>query len=141
MNGTRGMGLVACVEVIIVMEAWLMWYTRNSTVHDNAPWLAGSIIYKTEGLLVEHRAVNLSLQSSLKCHSFKWELPPFEYFKVNFEASWTKEQNGVGVRVVIRDNRGEFYVGLSKLGQRVSSVAALEAINFALDAEFRDIML
>lgn len=61
--------------------------------------------------------------------------------KVNFDASWTKEQNGVGVKVVIWDNRGEFYAGLSKLGRRVSLVAALEAINFALCAEFRDIVL
>lgn len=50
--------------------------------------------------------------------------------------------------MVIRDyNSGEFYAEMSKIGCRVSSaeaaelVATREAMSFAVDAGFRDIML
>ena len=77
----------------------------------------------------------------------KWDAPPVELFKVNFDASWVKEQNDVKIGAMIRDYRGEFFASMSKLGGKVALVEAAEfvatreAIMFAVDADFRDIVL
>lgn len=72
--------------------------------------------------------------------------PPNGVFKVNFEASWSKDQKIVCIGVVIRDFRGEFYAKMSKVGSSVAFaevaelVAARESMIFAVEARFRDII-
>ena len=73
--------------------------------------------------------------------------PLVSLYKVNFDAAWAKDHNEVEIEVVIHDHTCDFYAGLSKNDCKVSSaeaaklVAALEAINFAVDAGFRNILL
>ena len=105
------------------------------------------IIDKAETILVEFRDANVTEQWVDHPLPSKWDAYPCEFFKVNFDASWSVETKKVGIGLVVQDYRGEFYAGMSKLGNIVASaetvelVAAREALNFALDAGFRDIIL
>lgn len=108
-------------------------------VHKSTSWLAGEITDKANDLLVEIRMANApKLIINLILPPPKWVDPSPNFYKVNYEASWIGECNGVGIGVVIRDYKGKFYAGLSKLCEQVSSVeltklmAGFEAIKFAL---------
>ena len=79
--------------------------------------------------------------------SIRWVAPPANYFKVNFDASWSKDDCIVGIGVVVRDHMGEFFAGMTKVGEKASSaevaelVAAREAIVFAVEAGFSNLVL
>lgn len=59
----------------------------------------------------------------------KWEVPRNASFKVNCDASWSKDHNGVkvGVGVVIRDHRCEFYAMQSKTCINVLSMEVVSS--------------
>ena len=130
-----------------MVVAWLIWYSRNSVVYDHVQWCAGGIIDKAENLLDEFRAANAGPQLAPAPLPSWWTPPPVGLYKVNFDAAWAKDHSEGGIGVVIRDHSGSFLAGLSKSGCRVSSaeaaelVAAYEAINFAVDAGFRNFLL
>lgn len=68
-------------------------------------------------------------------------------FKVNFDASWDKACNEVGIGAVVRDHRGVFYASISKpegramLGETSELLAIRESIIFAWEFGFRDLIL
>lgn len=47
------------------------------------------------------------------------------FFKVNFDASWDRDINEIGVGVVVRDHLGDFFVGLSKSGVKSRQMESL----------------
>lgn len=68
-------------------------------VHRNANWFAGGIIDEVENLIREFKEANVF----------------GDRVRFNFDASWKTEDRIVGVGVVIRDHKGDFFVGMSKL--------------------------
>lgn len=66
-------------------------------MHDSAVWLAESIIDRAEALLLDFRNANGSSGLLLDPVPTKWIAPPLDIYKVNFEMSWTKELNIVGL--------------------------------------------
>lgn len=45
---------------LVVIIVWLVWYLRNSVVHHAIPWNAVELIDKTEGMLTDFKAANLT---------------------------------------------------------------------------------
>ena len=137
---------VELIEMVVTI-AWLLWFERNAVVHGKSSWFAGGIIDRAEYLLHEFKAANATMQQEGSAQIQNWQPPPIGKFKINFDASWKKKDKGVGVGVVIRDHSGDFFAGMSKRGLEVNSaemaelLAAREAIKFALEAGFRDVLL
>lgn len=67
--------------------------------------------------------------------------PQGEGSKVNFDASWKKDQPFVGIVIVIRNYGGDFYAAMCWLGPCAEFLAAHEAVYFALNAGFRHIVI
>lgn len=77
----------------------------------------------------------------------KWMPLPCELYKVNFDAAWTKDQEYVGIGVVIQNHIGDFLARMNMVGSRAKSeevtefIAARASLTFALDAGFTRIIL
>lgn len=105
-----------------------------------------ALFLKLKIFLVEFKVVNTSTADNSTATSCKWALLTLYSFKVNVDASWVDEHNAISIGVVIRDHTGDFFAGISKKGTRVFSakatefVAAKEALCFAIDVRFRDIV-
>lgn len=70
---------------LIVTIARLLWYARNTFIHDEGPWKVGGILDKAEAALAEFQAensANLHSLATLVVHPVKWEVPPV------FDAAW-----------------------------------------------------
>lgn len=119
--------VVSCVDLggklmdLVFTIAWLIWFERNSVVHNNSSWFPGGIIDKAEAILAEFRDANVTEQWVNHSLPFKWDSFPREFFKVNFDVSCSIENKNVEIGVVVRDYMGEFYAGMSKLGNMVAS--------------------
>lgn len=127
---------------LIVIIAWLIWYGPNVVVLETSMWYVCEIIDKAKGLLVEFRGANLTSHLAPDLLPSRWNPPHIDLYKVNFDVAWAKDHNEVKIGVV-RDHRGDFFAGLNKIGCKWAAelVAALEVINFAVDASFRNILL
>lgn len=100
-------------------------------------------------MLAEFNAASSASIAPLKMYRSLWVAPsPHPHqFKVNFNAAMTPGSEGIGISVVIRRAHGEFFVGLSKfsevcyLVETVELKVWLEALRFAIDTRFSDIIL
>lgn len=109
------------VKDLIFTLMWLIWFTHNPMVHDSVSCLIEGIINRADALLSYFRNANGSCRVLLDPVPTKWVAPSHDFYKFNFDVSWTKELNEVWVEVVIRDNRGKFYLMLSKFSSKASS--------------------
>ena len=58
----------------------------------------------------------------------KWNPPPLNSYKTNFDGAMFNESNEAGIGVVIRNCKGEIMVALSEKIQKPQSVVALEML-------------
>ena len=98
-------------------------------------------------LLEEFKATNSIENHVANSFPIRWVATHVNFFKVNFDASWSKVDCNVRIGVVVRDHKGEFYAAMSKVGVRVDSaevaelVVAREVLVFAIEVGFLDTML
>ncbi|KAL5800319.1 hypothetical protein ACOSQ4_033203 [Xanthoceras sorbifolium] len=77
----------------------------------------------------------------------KWVPPPFDYFKVNVDASLRSPDSLVGVGAVVRNYLGQFMVGLSrKLVGNVSveiaeATTILNGLHLPIESSFNNLIL
>lgn len=111
-------------------------------VHGKSVWFMVGIIDVAEQLLNGYKAANMHVKQNLVPFVAKRVPHSFNLFKVNFDASWINANASIGIGVGIRDQKGIFYVGMSKVGRRVKSAEAAEyvvarkALAFVIEAGF-----
>ena len=77
----------------------------------------------------------------------KWRNPPNGIFKVNWDAALLKDQSGIGVGVIIRDEYGSVIAALSRTVDArmdlmtAEATAALHAVELCRDVGVQDLFL
>ncbi|KAK3026410.1 hypothetical protein RJ639_041422 [Escallonia herrerae] len=76
-----------------------------------------------------------------------WQTPLENRYKINFDAARFTRECAIGIGVVVRGNKGDFYAGLSKkiMGsltpENAEALAASEAVLLGLECGFRNVTI
>ncbi|XVF35983.1 hypothetical protein REPUB_Repub19eG0019000 [Reevesia pubescens] len=131
-------GLVLCRAI---------WYNRNKMVKNQRTSPAAAVCRFAEDYLAEFKKAQDVLFHEAVTAPTKWLKPDVDKVKVNFDGALRCPLNAGGVGIVIRDHEGfvlgacaEFYEGVTD-SLVIESIAAVQAILFAADMGFRNIIL
>lgn len=132
---------------IIWVIAWLIWNQRNLLVMQNIEPNFSPIEAKARGWLEELSNVTVRPTTPPIQRRVHWSPPVAGYYKLNFDgAIETASKNG-GIGTVIRNENGDFMAAMSDcLGgvacsDHVEAIAALKAVEVALDLGLKNVML
>ena len=119
------------------MAASLLWNRRNA-IHFGRSVRATDQILSTTGNLLQDFLVAQQIEPVIPSLSSlqHWTKPELHHHKVNFDAVVFREAHSAGIRVIVRDWRGEFVGALSSPMALTHSVAELEALACRKAIEF-----
>ena len=99
-------------------------------------------------VLLEFQHAHLVVPSPLSPrHQSKWEPPPIDWFKINFDGAVFQDKNEAGLGIIIRNDHGLVMVALTQViplptsVEMVEVLAARRALIFAKELTFDHINL
>ena len=99
-------------------------------------------------VLLEFQHAHLVVPSPLSPrHQSKWEPPPIDWFKINFDGAVFQDKNEAGLGIIIRNDHGLVMVALTQViplptsVEMVEVLAARRALIFAKELTFDQIIL
>jgi ribonuclease HI len=97
---------------LFIIVARLLWFRRNQVVHGGEMQSPISVMKQAkEQIDTFERATASRVHNSTSAVPInkekKWEKPPMNFVKVNWDAAISKEHNITGVGVILRDHRGD----------------------------------
>lgn len=145
-NGLLGDDLVTDVRLFCVV-AWNIWNHRNRVLQGGSPQEAHDVGQQAVSWLDEWSRANVKPRISRERAVARWRRPIGNVMKINFDGAVFHEKCLSGVRVVIRNARGEFMDVLSAPvlgvfpGNHVEALAAFKALELALSIGFNEVVL
>lgn len=112
-----------------VTALWCIWYSRNKLLHEMELVDAQeAALFVQEYLQRFQEARNLFAAPSFSVMQQTWSPPPAGYVKLNFDASLKTQQQGVGIGVVARDEKGAVLAWKHQFIKFIQSVEVGEAL-------------
>jgi hypothetical protein len=135
---------------LFMVTARKLWMRRNRVVFGGEFNPPRSLLLEAESVLMEFRKANLvsnqSQDSSSSKADEKWEPPPRNTIKINWDAAVATEKKEIGIGLIARDETGKFVAAVSKK-ERVAvepvvaeTLAALSAIQWCQEQSFQDVI-
>ncbi|XP_061999126.1 uncharacterized protein LOC133716429 [Rosa rugosa] len=118
-----------------LMLLWGIWKNRNSQLWEHKRQHASEAVLLTMGWYEEFKKVNVQ-PTEIRRQLVKWTRPQGNWVKVNCDGAFQPATRKGGAGVVIRDDNGDFQVGVARLLPLVTSpfhaelMALKEGINF-----------
>ena len=104
--------------------------------------------YLAKDALLEFQPTHSAVPSPPSTHSqVKWEPPPTDWFKINFDGAVSQEMDEAGLGIIIRNDHGLIMTALTQVIPLLTSVEMVEvlvarrALIFALELSFDHIIL
>ena len=96
------------------MMGWTIWFRRNA-IHSTPPGIPIDQLQQCViDSLLEFRAAQPRKQPTPPWPLSKWFPPVKDYYKVNFDGTVFKEEDKVGIGVIIRNCHGMVMASLSQ---------------------------
>ena len=108
--------------------AWAVWHHRNKSRLQEYLMPLNRIATYAKNYIQNLKNLEYSHPRTQSRVSKKWNPPPLNSFKTNFDGAMFNESCEVGIGVVIRNCKGEIMVALSEKIQKPQSVVALEML-------------
>lgn len=115
---------------LIAFVARLMWFRRNALINGrHVSPIQTVVTHATEALVAFHR-VQLrpaSTTTATQPKDTRWEAPPAEFVKANWDAALEKETKKMGIGVIVRDSKGGVFVTFSSPKAFIIDLAVAKA--------------
>lgn len=106
---------------------WALWYERNKKEHGSVCKSGKEVADFVLQYIWEIDAIEIK-KSTCVLVSRKWEHPPTEWVKGNFDAAFSQFSSTAGLGVLIRDSHGQVLVSKSTVHMAVPNVFTAEAL-------------
>lgn len=132
------------------MVAKRIWIRRNEVVHSGCFTHPNVVAMQAKEQLQDFRTLNEAQQEVIRqplSSLARWEAPPPELFKVNWNVAFSQGDKQMGVGVIIRDSKGEVIAALSQPVMATydpvsaESMATLRAVEFCKELGIHDFIL
>ena len=98
----------------LVCLAWCIWKNRNAVKFGGKGKEARSIVSEANALVEEFGLLPEVLIHSASPRTGTWTPPRDDWYKINVDGAVFKESSSCGIRIVIRNERGELMGAMSK---------------------------
>lgn len=112
---------------VVSCTLWAMWFDRNKRVHEAISRTNIELANFIFQYLQELDGLENDIHTEVM-NKQKWEPPPREWAKVNFDGAFDIKDSRSKVGVVIRDSDGVVLVSRSFSSERIPSTFAVEAV-------------
>ena len=132
---------------MFAMLVWNIWYRRNLARTSPPGWPLEQIAKQAYQSLQEFRSAQPRKSVAATSGLVRWQPPPANLIKINFDGAAFKDDERAGIGVVIRDNQGLVLASLSQNIPLPHSVVTLEtlaackALEFSLELGFNKAVL
>ena len=115
------------VELFTVL-AWFIWCRRNKC-HFNEPSLPPEkFLDATSNSLAEFQTKRTDRQTQHEPATPRWQPPPRDTYKINYDGAVFTELDEAGIRLVVRNELGEVMASLTEKIFMPSGVGVLDAM-------------
>jgi hypothetical protein len=104
--------------VFALSVARKQWLRRNAYIFENFFMPPLQVIHKVKAIIEYFDGANAKMENERRLPGpghVRWQKPPVGIMKINWDAALHKENKHMGVGVVIRDDKGDVVVALSKI--------------------------
>lgn len=92
---------------------WSLWQRQKQIRENKVSWPLHEVGDRAKALVVEFLEANKQAPRSVLRSSVRWLPPPENCNKTNFNAAMFKSLGYAGIKVVVRNHRGEVMAALS----------------------------
>ncbi|KAK9998084.1 hypothetical protein SO802_017687 [Lithocarpus litseifolius] len=113
---------------LFAITAWAIWHHRNTTQLQEYSMPLDRIATYAKDYIRNLKSLEYSHPWTQSRVSKKWNPPPLNSYKTNFDGAMFNELSEAGIGVVIRNCKGEIMVALSEKIQKPQSVVVLKML-------------
>ncbi|KAK9997016.1 hypothetical protein SO802_021702 [Lithocarpus litseifolius] len=110
------------------MIAWLIWTRRNKMRTNEAALPNTKLAQSASALLAEFQQGKQQQQPKKRPGPVRWQPPPVDTVKANFDGAVFRADQEAGIGVVLRNNEGHVLAALSERVMMPVSVEVLEML-------------
>ena len=131
-----------CNSELFAMLVWNIWYRRNLARTSPPGWPLEQIAQQAYQSLQEFRSAQPRKSVAATSGLERWQPPPANLIKINFDGAVFKDDERAGIGMVVRDSHGLVLASLSQNIPLPHSVVTLEtlaacrALEFSLELGF-----
>jgi hypothetical protein len=104
--------------VFALSVARKQWLRRNAYIFENFFMPPLQVIHKMKAIIEDFDGANAKMENERRLPGpghVRWQKPHVGIMKINWDAALHKENKHMGVGVVIRDDKGDVVIALSKI--------------------------
>ena len=136
-----------CSDDLFAMLIWNIWYCQNKVRISPPGWPLDQIAQQAYQSLQEFQSAQLRKPIAATPAQVCWQPPLLDRVKINFDRAVFKNEDRVGIGVIVRDSQGMIMPSLSQnipLPHSVvnlETLAACRALEFSLELGFHKAIL
>ncbi|KAA3475146.1 reverse transcriptase [Gossypium australe] len=112
---------------LFCIALWSIWGDKNSRIHDKSTRSSQEIVRFINSYLQELDEIRINISKSLNENS-KWQNPPENRFKINFDGDFDGRNKISASGVVVRDSRGNVISSSAVIHRGVQTAFEAEAL-------------